>query len=95
MPNRCRTIPSIVLLALLFAATALAGTLNQGVEGIALADLFPGATFDPNIPAQVEITGVSIATIGALLRNAEKIATGALMRIRPPRSLFAHDVPPT
>jgi len=40
------------------ALAEAAGGLNQGVQPIALADLFPGATFDPAIPTQEAVTGV-------------------------------------
>ncbi|MFT5784656.1 MAG: hypothetical protein ACI9JE_001984, partial [Candidatus Krumholzibacteriia bacterium] len=41
-----------------WCAPAWAEKLNQGVEGIELNELFPGATFDEAIPTQFEITGV-------------------------------------
>jgi hypothetical protein len=41
-------------------ATAVgAATLNQGVREIPLAELLPGAVFDPAIPTQVAVTGVN------------------------------------
>ncbi len=48
-----------LMLSLLLVGPAAAGTLNTGVVPIALEELFPGATFDPAIPTQLEVTGVA------------------------------------
>jgi Zinc carboxypeptidase len=53
-------LPGIVVLCtvLLSAPPVSAGTLNQGLDEIALTELFPGAEFAADIPSQVEATGV-------------------------------------
>ena len=40
------------------ASASVTAGLNHGVVPITLAELFPGAEFDPDIPTQVEVTGV-------------------------------------
>ena len=42
----------------IFIPSAVTGELNQGVAGVSLDVLFPGADFDPAIATQAEVTGV-------------------------------------
>ncbi len=50
---------SLLALMLALAPSQPALALNQGVEPIALEDLFPGAVYDPAIPTVEEVTGVA------------------------------------
>ncbi len=59
--TRAGFVCTLVIGCLAFVSPALASVtagLNNGVVPITMAELFPGAEFDPDIPTQVDVTGV-------------------------------------
>ncbi len=48
----------VCVVVFLSASPVFAASLNLGVSGITLTELFPGAEFDTEIPGLVEVTGV-------------------------------------
>ena len=53
-----KTIMTALIAMVIFIPSAVTGELNQGVAGVSLDVLFPGADFDPAIATQAEVTGV-------------------------------------